>query len=178
MRVFLKMVLFSALFYYFIGNAFAGATFSICQSGLSKCLHDTSAKWIDAISKVDYATESVKLIPYKGIIIQSDGAFKNLTFYLKGYKGVGKYPLVGTESTSWSRSTNAVYGDDIANAPHWISTRKPEGSIVEVTSDKDGLLSGKYKITVYLDGDVTNRPVRFTGEFKDIPKITNPAENQ
>lgn len=160
------------------GNAFAAPSFSICGWGQSRCVQDATAKWIDALSTVDYATESVKLVPYEGIVIESDGAFQNLTVYLKGYKGVGRYPLVGTEGTHWSRAANAVYSDDLANAPHWVSTKNPADSFVEITKVNGDAISGKYKVTLYLDGDASNKPVKLEGEFTDIPKITDPPENR
>lgn len=152
--------------------------FSICGWGHSHCMHDESAHWIDALSKVDYATESVKLVPYDGIVIDSEGAFDNLSLYLKGYKGVGRYSLVGTEGTHWSKATNAVYGDDIAHIPHWVTTKNPADSFVKITMVKGNTISGEYKITLYMDGDTSNKPVKLEGKFTDIPKIINPPENQ
>lgn len=164
----LLALIFSCFF--ISANAIADSNFSICGWGMTKCTHDSTAEWHDALSKIDYSTESVIFTPYDGIAIESDGAFSNLTIYLKGYTSTGKYKLAGTENTVWSKNTNAVFSEDLANAPYWVSTQSPNGSYVEITKDDNNLISGKYKITVYFEGDSSNKPLNLEGEFTDVPK--------
>lgn len=163
-------------------TAFADSLFSICGEGMTECSEDSQATWDDKLSKINYSTESEELIDYDGIAIDSQNGgpedrpswecASTMTIYLKGYKGIGKYTLEGTEDTVWSSKSNAVYGNS-ACAPYWISPQNTNGSYVEVTKDQDGLISGNYKITTYLDGQSSNTPLNREGEFTDIPKKTH-----
>lgn len=164
----LLSLIFSCLF--ISANAVADSDFSICGEGMTKCTHDSTAEWHDALSKIDYSTESVIFTPYDGIAIESNGAANNLTLYLKGYTGAGTYNLSGTEHTVWSASTNAVFSEDLAYAPYWVNPESPNGSYVEITKDDNNLISGIYKITVYFEGDSSNEPLNLEGEFTDVPK--------
>lgn len=147
-----------------------GSTFTICDWGPKKCITDTKAVWVNELKKRNYETRKIDTIKYDGIAISSTATKDNVTLFIKGYKGVGKYNLKGTSDNVFSSDLNAVYSDDVARWAHWVSPQKTNGSYIQITSDKGGLISGIYKITTYYEGKSKNNPVKLEGVFKNIPK--------
>ena len=169
---FIKVLLFSKIFISSIPltNA-AESFFKLCSVVSNDCATDAKANWIDELTSRNYETRQIEKNKYDGIVLVSDSLHDNMVIFLKGYKGVGRYTIKGTVNGDYSTKTNAVYSDDVAGWAHWVSPDNRNGSYVQVTKDKGGLISGHYKVTVYYEGNSKrNKPVKFKGTFANLKK--------
>ncbi len=148
-------------------NAYATPSFTICAGN---CITDTSPFWTSTLYKMNHQTGQNESYKYDGIAIVANSTNDNLILFVKGYKGPGKYELLGAGSDEFASKPNALYSDDVTGTPIHIAPEKPENSYVEITEDKSGSISGNYRVTVRIDGKSKYDGIKLNGEFSGIQK--------
>lgn len=156
----------------FADEQYNTSEFVMCYEKTGKCQTDAQPFWVNETVRRDYESRTLVSEPLDGIVITSESLKDNISLYLIGYDGLGRYELKGTPDGRLVANTNALYSDDVAQWAYWIDPSNSGGSFVEVTDDSDGLLSGSYSIQVYYEGkhSAANEPVVFSGKFTAVPR--------
>jgi hypothetical protein len=145
------------------------ASFTICNKN-NQCETDSAPYWLDKLYRTNPETGENEQYQYRGIAIVSQSLSNNVYLFLKGYNLPGKYELVGTPNDDYAEKRNALITDDMTGTPMKVSQDAPGNSYVEITSDANGKVSGKYRVSVRIDGNKKYDPIEVHGEFKDVPK--------
>ena len=109
-------------------------------------------------------------VPYPGLVLHTQGESNiQMTLFILGYKGVGRYKLDGTRDIYdvAARASNAFYSnmgllvvDPSRNADCWV----------EITEDKDGRISGNYRVEVAYPIGKEPR-MSLSGQFSQVEKF-------
>ena len=152
------------------------SAFTFCHEKSGKCQTDRSAYWVNQTTRLDYERREAITEDLDGIVIVSEALKDNIAIYVIGYDGAGRYELNGSEDGILISDTNATYSDDVARWGHWIDPENTGGSYVEISESNDGVISGKFEIHVYYEGnkfsdvDGERTEIVFSGEFSGLER--------